>query len=62
MSIPFSPRGARRGLLLAGVGAALWLVWAAGYLQGSRTPEIPEAPGLTAPAIPGPETPRKTEA
>lgn len=30
----YSPRGARRGLILAGVTAALWIVWAVGYTQG----------------------------
>lgn len=27
----YSPRGAKRGLILAGVTAALWIVWAVGY-------------------------------
>jgi len=33
----YSPRGARRGLILAGVTAALWIVWAVGYAQGATT-------------------------
>lgn len=35
----FSPRGARRGLLLAACVAALWCSWALGYLQG-MTPAV----------------------
>jgi hypothetical protein len=31
----FSPRGARRGVLLAAFAAALWCSWAVGYLQGA---------------------------
>lgn len=34
----YSARGARRGLSLAALAAALWLAWAAGYLQGSQRP------------------------
>lgn len=50
MRVPFSPRGARRGLLVAAVGAALWLCWAAGYLYGSH-PLAPQAsPSVTGPA------------
>lgn len=30
----YSPRGAKRGIFLAALAAALWLAWAAGYLQG----------------------------
>ncbi len=30
----YSPRGARRGLILAGFTAVLWFVWAIGYAQG----------------------------
>jgi hypothetical protein len=30
----YSPRGARRGLRLAGVVALLWMLWALGYVQG----------------------------
>jgi hypothetical protein len=33
----YSPRGARRGLILAGATAALWIVWAVGYTQGATT-------------------------
>jgi hypothetical protein len=62
MRVPFSPRGARRGMLLASIGAALWLSWAVGYLHGSR-PLAPKAsPGATAPAKSSTDTPRKTEA
>lgn len=31
----YSPRGARRGLLLAGLLAACWLCWAVGYTQSA---------------------------
>ncbi len=31
----FSPRGARRGVLLVAFAAALWCSWAEGYLQGA---------------------------
>jgi hypothetical protein len=31
----YSSRGARRGLLLAGITAALWVCWAVGYSQGA---------------------------
>jgi len=44
----YSPRGARRGLRIAGLAAALWLSWAAGYLHGSR----PSEPGASSPAKP----------
>ncbi len=30
----YSARGAKRGLRLAGVGLGIWLIWAAGYIQG----------------------------
>jgi hypothetical protein len=62
MRIPFSPRGARRGLLLAAIGAALWLSWAAGYLYASR-PLAPQAsPSMTGPEKPNTETSGRTEA
>lgn len=32
----YSPRGARRGLLLAAVAAAIWIGWAVGYSQGAQ--------------------------
>jgi hypothetical protein len=35
MNLLFSARGARRGLALAGLCAALWGAWALGYLHGS---------------------------
>ncbi|CAB3665653.1 hypothetical protein LMG3441_00797 [Achromobacter kerstersii] len=31
----YSPRGAKRGLMLATAGALLWAVWAASYLHAS---------------------------
>ena len=35
----YSPRGAQRGLLMAGIVALVWLSWAIGYSQGaSKTP------------------------
>ncbi len=34
MSRWYSPRGARRGLWLAALAAALWLAWAGAYLYG----------------------------
>lgn len=38
----YSPRGAKRGLLLAGLTALLWLSWAAGYTLGrAQTVAIP---------------------
>lgn len=58
--LPFSPKGAQRGLRLASVAAGLWLSWAAGYVQGSRTPYDPGA--AAAPAQGGSQTPRRTEA
>jgi hypothetical protein len=62
MKIPFSPRGARRGLLLAAIGAALWLSWAAGYLYAGR-PFAPQAsPSKTGPDKPNTETSGRTEA
>lgn len=38
MSRWFSARGARRGLQLSGLFAALWLSWAVGFTQGSAPP------------------------
>jgi len=44
----YSPRGARRGLVLAGVITALWIVWAVGYTQGAATePEPPTSPATS---------------
>jgi len=31
----YSPRGARRGVLIATLAAALWTSWAMGYIQGA---------------------------
>lgn len=31
----YSPRGARHGLLFAGITAALWICWTVGYSQGA---------------------------
>jgi len=38
----YSTRGARRGVLIAAVTAAVWVGWAVGYLQGadSSYPEL----------------------
>lgn len=38
-----SVRGARRGLKLSGLAAALWLSWALGFTQGSA----PTPPGAS---------------
>ena len=44
----YSPRGARRGLILAGVTAALWIVWAVGYTQGAtKAPKPSASPSTT---------------
>ncbi len=43
----YSPRGARRGLILAGVTAALWIVWAVGYTQGAAKTPKPSATSTT---------------
>ncbi|MEI2783060.1 MAG: hypothetical protein V9H25_18190 [Candidatus Competibacter sp.] len=38
----YSPRGAKRGLWLAGLAALLWLSWAAGFTLGrTQTVAIP---------------------
>ncbi len=38
----YSPRGAKRGLLLAGLATLLWLSWAAGFALGrAQTVAIP---------------------
>jgi len=39
----YSPRGARRGLLIAVVTAGIWMAWAMGYTQGVETihPQMP---------------------
>lgn len=41
----YSPRGLRRGLMLAGLSVGIWMAWAIGYSQGvdvnnSRMPLI----------------------
>jgi hypothetical protein len=47
----YSPRGARRGLILAGVTAALWIVWAVGYTQGAaKAPRSSTRTTTSAPA------------
>lgn len=49
----FSPRGARRGVLLAALAAlaaALWCSWAVGYLQGS-SPEDESAKHASQPPM-----------
>jgi hypothetical protein len=44
----YSPRGARRGLILAGITAALWIVWAVGYTQGAtKVPKSSASPITT---------------
>ena len=44
----YSPRGARRRLILAGVTAALWIVWAVGYTQGAtKVPKSSASPITT---------------
>lgn len=41
----YSPRGARRGLLIAGIATVLWVVWALGYVQGvTKSEEVLSAP------------------
>lgn len=46
----YSPRAARRGLILAGVTAALWIVWAVGYTQGATTaPKSAASPTTSTP-------------
>lgn len=39
----YSPRGAPRGLILAGVTAALWIVWAVAYTQEAAKALAPSA-------------------
>lgn len=46
----YSPRGARRGMLLAVVAAAVWLGWAVGFVQGSR-PAFEAVDGQTKPPL-----------
>ena len=54
MSRWYSPRGARRGLLLAVAAIILWITWAVLYMQG-----MPDAtPTVSPPVAPG--TPRVT--
>lgn len=38
----YSSSGARRGVLIAAVTAAVWMAWAVGYLQGTESsyPEL----------------------
>jgi len=43
----YSPRGARRGLILAGVTAVLWIVWAVGYTQGAAKAHQPSVTPTT---------------
>ena len=43
----YSPRGARRGLWIAGVSAAIWLGWAVGFSQGVSKPPVNAAPHKT---------------
>lgn len=44
----YSPREARRGLILAGITAALWIVWAVGYTQGAaKAPQQSATPTTT---------------
>ena len=44
----FSSRGARRGLMLSGFVATMWLCWALGFTQGSA----PKSAEVTTPASP----------
>ena len=57
----FSPRGARRGLLLAGITAALWMSWAAGYVHGSRTSGAASVPNVGDPGQPNVTLSRSVE-
>ncbi len=57
----YSPRGARRGLLLAGIAAALWASWAAGYVYGSRPSETAPVPNMTSPGQPNVTLSRSVE-
>lgn len=50
----YSPRGARRGLLLAGITAALWLGWALGYTQGAAAASAPPSSTSTTKSAPVP--------
>lgn len=43
----YSPRGARRGLLLAGIAAALWAYWAVGFIQGAAKAPAPASASKT---------------
>jgi hypothetical protein len=46
----YSPRGARRGLLVAGLAAALWICWAVAYSQGTiKAPAPAPATATTTP-------------
>jgi hypothetical protein len=38
----FSPRGAKRGIVLAAATALLWACWAVGYVQGFSGVSAPE--------------------
>lgn len=49
MSRWFSARGARRGLKLSGLFAALWLSWAVGFTQGSAPHSPPGEAKASAP-------------
>ncbi|MEN5157498.1 hypothetical protein [Achromobacter spanius] len=45
----YSPRGAKRGLMLAMAGALLWGVWAASYLHASSpSPQVAPSAGHAA--------------
>jgi hypothetical protein len=40
----FSPRGARRGFMLASIALALWCAWAIGYQQSQGLKQDPKQP------------------
>jgi len=44
----YSPRGVRRGLVLAMLTVALWLSWAVGYVQGAVQAA---APSMSSPMV-----------
>jgi hypothetical protein len=50
----YSPRGLRRGLLLAGIASALWLCWVAGYLQATVHRRLPPASTTTTTPVDAP--------